>query len=113
MSRHDPIVRLRHMLDHAQEAVDLPGQMTDQDLRESRVIQLALTRLIEIVGEAASSVPQEQRDRYPQLPWREAVGMRNVLAHGYDVVEYSIIWDTVRSSLPTLIAQLHQILDPL
>lgn len=111
MSRRDPIVRLRHMLDHAQEAVDLLGEMSEQQLRDDRVIQLALTRLIEIVGEAAGAVPNDVRDQYSHLPWREAVGMRNVLAHGYDIIEYAIIWDTVRNSLPPLIAQLRQILD--
>lgn len=99
------------MLDHAQEAVCLLGDMSRETLSEHRERQLALTRLIEIVGEAASNISQEDQDRYPQLPWREAIGMRHVLAHGYDIVEHTIIWDTVRNNLPPLIQQLHDILE--
>jgi uncharacterized protein with HEPN domain len=109
MSRRDPLVRMQHMLDHAREAVALLGKRTEHDLRDDRVLQLALTRLIEIVGEAAARVPEVTRQQHPDLPWREAVGMRHVLAHGYDIVEYAIIWDTVRNSLPALIAQLESV----
>ena len=111
MSRHDPLVRLRHMLDHAEEAVALLGDMTLVDLKINRERQLALTRLIEIIGEAASKVPDEDQQRFPQLPWREAIGMRHVLAHGYDIIEYAVIWDTIRNNLPPLIVQLREILD--
>jgi len=99
------------MLDHAQEAVKLLGDMSLEDLSANRERQLALTRLIEIVGEAASKVSTEDQNTYPQLPWREAIGMRHVLAHGYDIIEHAIIWDTVRNNLPPLIQQLQAILD--
>jgi len=99
------------MLDHAQEAVELLGDMSQEALAEHRERQLALTRLIEIVGEAASKISQEDQGRYPQLPWRKAIGMRHVLAHGYDIVEPTIIWDTVRNNLPPLIQQLQGILE--
>ena len=110
MSRRDPMVRMQHMLDHAQEAVVLLGDMTEQDLSRNRVIQLAVTRLVEIDGEAASRVPDEVCNRYTQIPWRQAVGMRHILAHGYDQLDYEILHDTVRNSLPPLIDQLTVIL---
>ena len=111
MSQRDPFVRMRHMLDHANEAVDLLGNVTEQELRKDRTIQLALTRLVEILGEAASKVPQGTRDQYLQLPWHQAISMRNILIHGYDVLEYAIIWDTVRNNLPPLIDELSRILN--
>jgi len=111
MSRHDPLVRMKHMLDHAREAVELLGDMSQEDLAKHRERQLALTRLIEIVGEAANKISPEDQACYPQLPWREAIGMRHVIAHGYDIVEYTIIWDTVRNNLPPLIEQLREVLD--
>jgi len=57
MSQHDPLVALRHMLDHAREAVELAQGRSRKDLDSDRLLQLALTRLVEIVGEAASRVP--------------------------------------------------------
>jgi uncharacterized protein with HEPN domain len=68
MSQHDPLVALRHMLDHAREAVDLAQGRSRDDLDSDRLLQLALTRLVEIVGEAASRVPSELQGRHPQLP---------------------------------------------
>jgi len=110
MSQHDPLVALRHMLDHAREAVDLARGRSRADLDVDRLLQLALTRLVEIVGEAASRVPSELQSRHPALPWREAVGARNRLIHGYDFVDHDILWEIVATDLPRLIPQIEQAL---
>ena len=68
MSRHSPEVRLRHMLDHAREAVELAEGKTREDLANIRLLQLGLIRLVEIVGEAAASIPRDQRAKYPVIP---------------------------------------------
>jgi hypothetical protein len=59
MTRHDPTVRMRHMLDHVQEAVGLLAGKKKADLYRNRLLELALVRLIEIVGEAANKLPVE------------------------------------------------------
>ena len=84
MQREDE-VRLRHMLDHAREAVAMVAGKQRSDLQCERMLELALVRLIEIVGEAAAKVSAEGQERYPLIPWREVVGMRNRLVHGYDL----------------------------
>lgn len=86
MSRHDPIVSVRHMLDHAREAVEMTRGRTRADLDTDRMLSLSLVRLVEIVGEASSRVPEEFRERHPNVRWRQTVGMRNRLIHGYDTV---------------------------
>ena len=110
MTQHDPLVRLRHMRDHAAEAIDMLGAKTADELRTDRMLQLALVQLIEIVGEAASRVSADVRDANPAVPWQLAADMRNKLIHGYDVIEYSIVFDTVRIDLPALVAELNAIL---
>ena len=110
MSQHDPIVALRHMLDHAREAVELAQGRSRADLGADRLLQLALTRLVEIVGEAAGRVPGELQSRHPALPWREAIGARNRLIHGYDFVDLDILWEIVATDLPRLIPQVEQVL---
>jgi len=110
MTLHDPQLYLLHMRDHAQEAIDMLGEKTLDEVKHSRMLQLALIQLIEIVGEAASRVPNAIRVKHPTMPWQSAAGMRNKLIHGYDVVEFEIVYDTVRDDLPLLIEQLDAIL---
>jgi len=112
MTRHDPLVRVRHMRDHAQEAIELLGDRTLDELKSDRTVQLALVQLIEIVGEAASQVAPELSEAHPAIPWQLAAGMRHRLIHGYDLIEYAVVFDTVKGDLPPLITQLDEILQP-
>jgi uncharacterized protein with HEPN domain len=100
------------MLDHAVEAVGLARGRTRADLDRDRPFNLAMTRLLEIVGEAAARVSQATRDRCPQVPWSAISGMRNRLIHGYDDVDFDVLWDVVQHDLPALIADLQQIVGP-
>ncbi|HUU60064.1 MAG TPA: HepT-like ribonuclease domain-containing protein [Phycisphaerae bacterium] len=81
-----------------------------EDLKRDRMRQLALVRLVEIVGEAATRLSPEGRARYPSIPWREASNMRNRLIHGYDTVDLDVLWDTIVDDLPPLIAELEKLL---
>ncbi|HUX01069.1 MAG: HepT-like ribonuclease domain-containing protein [Phycisphaerae bacterium] len=110
MTRHDTIVRLRHMLDHAQETVQMAHGCKRKDLDANRQLSLALTRLLEIVGEAAARVPAEERQRFSAIPWRDVVDLRNRLIHGYDEVNLDILWAIVQKDLPALAAELDKIL---
>ena len=109
MSRHDPMVRVRHMLDHAREAVEMVRGKTRADLDANRQLNLALVRLVEVIGEAAARIPDDFRARYPQVPWRQIVGMRHRMIHDYDVIDFDILWAVLRQDLPPLIEQLEAI----
>ena len=110
MSRRDPYIRLRDMRDHAAEAIEILGQRTAVDVESERVIQLALVRLFEVIGEAASQVPREFRDRHPNIPWRDASSMRNLLIHDYDKIQYDILVKTIREQFPVFIQQIEALL---
>ncbi len=94
------------MCDHALEAIQMLGATTLEELRGDRKLQLALVQLIEIVGEAASRIPDDIRQAHSTIPWQSASDMRNKLIHGYDVIEYGIVFDTVKDDLPELVRQL-------
>ena len=111
MPRPSSVARLRHMLDSAREAVSLIEGKTRRDLEHTRLLQLGLTRLVEIIGEAAARVPKETREKLPAIPWADVVGMRNKLIHGYDTIDLDILWDTVRNELPGLVEALEQATD--
>ena len=110
MSRHDPLVSVHQMLDHAREAVAMIRGRRRADLDTDRQLNLALVRLVEVVGEAAARVPEDFRCRYPQVPWRQTVALRNRLIHGYDVVDFDILWTILNQDLPGLIAALEAIM---
>lgn len=94
------------MLDHAKEASEKAAGRTRSDLDRDRDFGLVMTRLLEIVGEAAARVTEETRQRIPSIPWPSIVGLRNRLIHGYDSVDFDVLWATVRDDLPFLIAAL-------
>ncbi len=111
MSQHDDQVYLKHMLDHAREAVEMVAGKTQADLAQHRMLELALIRLVEIIGEAATRVSSEMKSSNPQVPWREIIGMRNRLTHGYDTVDLKVLWDTIAEDLPPLITDLEKIIE--
>ncbi len=111
MSKRDPEISLRQILDHASEAVAITKGKTRTDLDQDRLLNLALTRLIEIIGEAASRVPEDFQVNYPNLPWLQMIGARNRLIHGYDSVDFDILWSIVKKDLPELIDQVKSILE--
>jgi uncharacterized protein with HEPN domain len=72
------------MRDHAKEAIAYCSGKSRSDLEQDRILQLALVRLVEVVGEAAGRVSEKGQREYDSLPWKGMVGMRNRLIHGYD-----------------------------
>jgi len=111
MSRRDPQVPLRQMLEYAQEAVDLCRGKERSNLDKDRLLELALVRLLEIIGEAANRVSPTEQAARPQIPWTQFVGLRNLLIHGYDAVGLDIVWQIIQQDLPSLIATLQEIID--
>ena len=108
--RKDDQIRLRHMLDAAQEALSFAQGRTRADLDQNRMLVLSLIKSIEIIGEAASRVGEETRQRYPEIPWADIVGMRNRLIHAYFDIDLDRVWDTIQEDLPPLVTQFQEIL---
>jgi uncharacterized protein with HEPN domain len=102
--------RLRHMLDYAEEALQFANGRVRSDLDTDRALNLSLTRLLEIVGEAAARVSQATCTQHPQIPWPQIVGLRNRLIHGYDQVDFDVLWRIVQNDLPPLVTELRSIL---
>ena len=111
MSRRDPLVAVQQMRDHGREAMELAIGRRRADLDLDRMLELSLTRLIEILGEAARRVPDDLRARYPNVPWRQTTDLRNVLIHDYDTVDFDVLWQIIQERLPPLVEQLQAIID--
>jgi uncharacterized protein with HEPN domain len=110
MSRHDAFVTLRQMYDHITEAITLAEARTRADFDSDRVFFLALLKLVEIVGEAATRIPEPFQASHPEVPWREIIGTRNRLIHGYDAVDSDILWTIVTADFQPLSQQIKSLL---
>jgi len=103
-------VLLRDMLDHARWAVEAVAEKDRSDLDSGLILAAALERFIEVIGEAASKISPSTRESSPDIPWKEIIGMRNRLVHGYAAVDHDILWNVVSSDLPEMIEALEQLL---
>lgn len=70
----------------------------------------AVVRALEIIGEAARRIPQDVRDKNPEVPWRAMAGIRDKLIHDYISVNLEFVWKTVAEDLPVLLPQIERIL---
>ena len=104
------LVRVRHILEAAEEALRFVNGRAREDLNDDRMLTLACTRLLEIVGEAASQVSPELRNRFSQVPWNSIAGMRNRLIHAYYEINLDVLWETLAGDLPDLVRVLHEII---
>lgn len=110
MKPHDR-VRLRHILDAATKALSFVKDLTKDDFYEDEQLPFSLTRLLEIIGEAAKAVSDETQHQYPDIEWKAMAGMRDCLIHGYYDVNLDIVWETVTHDLPSLIQKIQKILE--
>ena len=108
MSKDD--VRVRHMLDAARKAIALARGRTRSDLDHDETLVLALTRLLEVLGEAAKAVSEATRRREAGIAWKGIAGTRDRLIHGYFDVDLDIIWEIITTDLPPLAGSLEQLL---
>ena len=101
----DDETRLRHMRDAALEAIEMCRGVERRTLEENRQLELALVKLVEIIGEAAYNVSRRRQAQLP-IDFEAITGMRHRLVHGYFNIDLDILWDTVQNDLPLLVDRL-------
>jgi uncharacterized protein with HEPN domain len=109
MSKRDWILFLQDMLESIGKIGQYTSGMGFQDFLQDSRTQDAVVRNLEVLGEAARGIPADIRERYPEIPWAQIVGMRNRLVHGYFLVDYGIVWEIVQNELSPLREKLEQI----
>jgi len=73
-------------------------------------INFAVVRALEIISEAAKRLPDELRQRYPDIPWKSMAGMRDRIIHSYDDVDLQIVWAVVKSDIPLIKPKIEQVI---
>lgn len=98
----DDSVYLQHMLESIETIESYTEDVTEADFRERSMLQDAVIRQLEVLGEAAMQLSEETRNEYEDVPWQDITGMRNKLIHGYFGVDIDVVWETVIDDLPRL-----------
>ena len=98
------------MLINARDACSIVEGLTYNDFTESNLHWRAAVQAVTVIGEAASQIREHLEETLPDVQWRECVGMRNQLVHGYFNIDLDEVWRTIQEDLPALIARLEPML---
>ncbi len=99
------------MLDSIEKILEFTNGIDFEEFFRNDMINSAVIRKIEILGEATANLPLKFRNKYPKVPWQTIKDMRNMLIHEYFGVDIPTVWNTVKINIPVLKKQLEEILE--
>jgi uncharacterized protein with HEPN domain len=105
-----PLEYVRHILDEIDYMLDRISETSYESFLSDPTLKRAFVRSLEIIGEASKKLPEDIKERKPDIEWRKVSGMRDRLIHGYFGVDYTIVWDVAAHKLPDLRAKLQALL---
>ena len=98
----DDLAYIDHILDCIRKINDFSQGLSLKQFKTNELVQDAIIRNIEIIGEASKKISPETKQTYYNIPWREISGMRDKLIHDYLGVDVIVIWKTIKNDIPTL-----------
>jgi len=96
----------------ARKVREYTAGLSQDDFERNELVQSAVMRWLTVIGEAARNISPEYQAAHADIPWSEMKGLRHRLVHEYFRIQLPIVWDTIQSDLPKLIAQLEPLVPP-
>ena len=110
MSSRSPKLYIQDILQACEDIQNFTRDLASMDdLQNDRRTFLAVIHSIEVIGEAARQTPKNFKEKHPEIPWRETIGLRNVIAHEYFGLDIEIIWDVIQTRIPSLAEQIKKV----
>ncbi|MCK5299965.1 MAG: DUF86 domain-containing protein [Candidatus Aenigmarchaeota archaeon] len=111
--KKDDSVFISHILDSIQKIEEFTENVSKEDFFDSVLLQDAIMRRIEIIGEASKNVSDSLKSKYPEIPWTEMARTRDKLIHGYFGIDLDLTWDIVEEDISELKDKIKVIVDNL
>ncbi len=113
MNKKDPSIFLKHILESVSDIESYSEGISKNIFFEDKQLQDAIVRRVEIIGEAVKNIPDDVKNKYADVPWKEITGTRDIFVHQYFGVDLEIVWSIVKKDLPDLKNKIKNILDDL
>ena len=86
-----------------QRVLEFAQDLSRDELETDRMRHSAILYQIEIMGEATKRLSNDYRNQHPDIPWREIAGMRDIIVHQYDRIDFDVVWSVVKTNIPALL----------
>ena len=109
--KKNELIFIGHIQESIKNIEDFVEEISKEQFLKDKEKQHAVVRAIEVIGEATKNIPDEIRNRYPSIPWRDMAGMRDKIIHGYFMVDFETVWLVVKVEVPKLKKQMREIME--
>lgn len=106
----EPIEYIRHIYDECSFILTASKDLSKDDFLDNETLKRAMTRSLEIIGEATKKIPSDFKIKWGTIQWKNMAGMRDRLIHDYMGINYSIVWDVIKNKIPDLHKQISEVL---
>jgi len=104
-------IYLEDILTSMLRIIEYIGERNFEEFKNNNMVVDAVVRNFEIIGEASNNLPDEIKNKYPEIPWRKMYGLRNLVSHEYFGIDYEMIWEIAKKNLPENIEDFQKIID--